>query len=640
MTTRKKKNNTGGISIVNLSTYTSPKIVEVKTQEWVSYGEDNNYFGYLQDRINGSPTNNAIVNGISQMIFGKGLDATDKALKEEDYTQAMLLFDNDTVERLCYDLKAMGQCAVQLVYSIDKTRIVECNHFPIETLRSGKCNEDGEVEVYFYSDDWTKINRQNKPDEIPAFGFGNGGEEILYIKPYKTGFYYYSPVDSQGGLQYCELEEEISNYHLNNVLNGLAPSMLINFNNGTPTETEQRDIERNIQNKFGGTSNAGRFILSFNDSNNYGATIEPVQLSDAHNQYQFLSDESMRKIMVSHRVISPMLLGIKDNSGFGNNADELQTASILMDNTVIRPFQNLLIKEFDRILAVNDISLNLFFKTLQPLDANNDLTVTEKSNTIIDGINSLSPLVANKVLESMTADEIRALVGLKSIKPQTDITEPITEPITPTLSIAEECFDINSFDGEIVSEEWELVDKREYNNENQSIEDWAKQYIKPKKGFNLKDYITSNPSAESYLDKKTYKVRYEYSEKYNRGISRNFCVNMMARTGSGVVYRKEDIDQASFSGVNNSFGHKGQNYSLFEYKGGVNCGHYWSENLYRLKTKTDGTPYEDKALSSSEEVSSIDGYNPSPSGWSNAQIAPADMPDEGHHPDWVKKHRG
>ena len=84
------------------------------------------------------------------MIFGQGLDATDAQMKPEDYAQAMLLFDDSTTERLCYDLKAMGQCAIQVVYSIDRTRIVECNHWPVETLRSGKCNEDGEVEFYFY----------------------------------------------------------------------------------------------------------------------------------------------------------------------------------------------------------------------------------------------------------------------------------------------------------------------------------------------------------------------------------------------------------------------------------------------------------------------------------------------------------
>jgi len=393
-----EQNKKSSISIVNLSSYTSPKIVEVRNQEWIAYGEDNDYFGYLQDRINGSPTNNAIVNGISQMIFGKGLDSTDKLIKPDDYAQAMLLFDDDTVERLCYDLKAMGQCAIQVVYSVDRTRIVECNHWPVETLRSGKCNEDGDVEFYYYSENWLDVNYQNKPLPIPAFGTSEESEEILYIKPYKTGFYYYSPVDSQGGLQYCELEEEISNYHLNNVLNGLAPSMLINFNNGRPTETEQKQIERDIQAKFAGTSNAGRFILSFNDNNTYGATIEPVQLSDAHNQYQFLSDESMRKIMVSHRVISPMLLGIKDTTGFGNNADELKTASILMDNTVIRPFQNLIIKYLKKILAFNNISLNLYFKTLQPL------SFEEPTNIPLDNNNALNPTQINPQLNVPSLD--------------------------------------------------------------------------------------------------------------------------------------------------------------------------------------------------------------------------------------------
>jgi len=584
--------NTNGIGVVSLATYTSPKVTEVRNQDWINYGDDNNYFGYLQDRINGSPTNNAVVNGISQMIFGQGLDSTEKLIKPDEFAQAMLLFDNDTVERLSYDLKAMGNCAIQVVYSIDRTKILECNHFPIETLRSGKCNDDGEVEFYYYSDDWTKVKANNKPLQIPAFGTSTASEEILYIKPYKTGFYYYSPVDYQGGLQYCELEEEISNYHLNNIMNGLAPSMLINFNNGTPTEDEQRDIERNIQNKFSGTSNAGRFILSFNDSNNFGATITPVQLSDAHNQYQFLSDESMRKIMVSHRVISPLLLGIKDNTGFGNNADELQTATILMQNTVIKPFQNLQIKDFNRILAFNKISIQLYFKNLQPLNSENELTIEAPTNSVVK----------------------------------------------PNLS-TDVCFDINSFDGEVITDEWELVDKREMSDDNTLIEEWANLLIKPKKGVNLKDFIQAKPSAKSSLDKDLFKVRYEYNEKYNSNISREFCVNMMQRTGKGVVYRKEDIDQASFQGVNKDFGHKGQSYSLFKYKGGVNCGHFWNENLYRLKTKTDGTPYADKALSSSEEVENIKGYNPQPNGLQESKIAPKDMNEQGHHPDWIAKNR-
>ena len=175
-------------------------------------------------------------------------------------------------------------------------------------------------------------------------------------------------MDYQGGIQYAELEEEIANYHINNIQNGLAPSMLINFNNGVPSDEERTAIEQRIYDKFSGSSNAGRFILAFNDSKELSASIEPVQLSDAHQQYQFLSDESMRKVMVSHRIVSPMLVGIKDSSGLGNNAEELQTASVLMDNTVIRPLQVTILDEIEEILQFNGIDLDVYFKTLQPLE--------------------------------------------------------------------------------------------------------------------------------------------------------------------------------------------------------------------------------------------------------------------------------
>ena len=360
--------NKSDLSIVNLSTYTSPVVKEVRGKDFIEYGEDNNYFQYLIDRYNGSPTNNAIINGVSEMIYGKGLDATNSNKKPNEYAQMKSLFNNDCVRKLCYDLKLMGQCAVQVIYSKNRAKIVQLEHMPIETLRAEKCNEKGEIEGYYYFNDWSKYKRGSELKRIPAFGTSKEGLEILYIKPYRAGFKYYSPVDYQGGTQYAELEEEISNFHLNNILNGLAPSMLINFNNGTPDPEQREMIERRIYEKFSGSSNAGKFILAFNDNPETAASIEPVQLSDAHQQYEFLSDESSKKIMVSHRIVSPMLFGIKDDTGLGNNADELKTASILFDNLVIKSFQGLLIDSFDRILAYNDISLHLYFKTLQPLE--------------------------------------------------------------------------------------------------------------------------------------------------------------------------------------------------------------------------------------------------------------------------------
>ena len=364
----KKASKVSEFGFVNLSTYTSPEIKEVNGEDYIEYGADNNYFQYLIDRYNGSPTNNAAINGISQAIYGKGLNATNSSRKPNEYAQMISLFKKNVVRKLCYDLKLMGQCAVQVIYSKDRKKIAQIEHMPIETLRAEKANSDGDIPAYYYFKDWANIKKSDEPLRIPAYGMSKENIEIYYIKPYKSGFYYYSPVDYQGGLQYAELEEEVSNYHLNNILNGLAPSMLINFNNGTPNQEERQLIENKIAQKFSGSSNAGKFILAFNDNRESQAEITPVQLSDAHNQYQFLSDEATKKIMVSHRIVSPMLLGIKDSSGLGNNADEIKTASLLMDNTVIRPFQELLIDAFDDMLSFNDISLNLYFTTLQPLE--------------------------------------------------------------------------------------------------------------------------------------------------------------------------------------------------------------------------------------------------------------------------------
>lgn len=355
------------IHVVNLSSYTAPEVVESKQYDWVGYGEDNEYFQYLIDRYNGSPTNNAAINGIAEMIYGRGLDATDSKEKPGEYEKMKKLFEKDCMKKVCYDYKMMGQAALQIIYSKDHSEIVSVSHIPVETLRAEKASE-GEIKAYYYSPDWSEVKKNDKPKRIASFGTSRDGIEILYIRPYRAGFYYYSPVDYQGGLQYSELEEEIANYHISNIQNGLQPSMLINFNNGTP-DKEQRDaIERAIYEKFSGTSNAGKFILAFNDSKELAATIDPVVINDAHQQYQFLSDESMRKIMVSHRIVSPMLVGIKDNSGLGNNADELMTASLLMDNTVIRPMQVTIIDGLEKILEYNGMDLDIYFKTLQPLE--------------------------------------------------------------------------------------------------------------------------------------------------------------------------------------------------------------------------------------------------------------------------------
>ena len=586
--------NKSDLSIVNLSTYTSPQVKEVRGKDFIEYGEDNNYFQYLIDRYNGSPTNNAIINGVSEMIYGKGLDATNSNKKPNEYAQMMSLFNKDCTRKLCYDLKLMGQCAIQVIYSKNRTKIVQLEHIPIETLRAEKCNDKGEIEAYYYFSDWSKYKRGNKLKRIPAFGTSKEGLEIMYIKPYRAGFKYYSPVDYQGGTQYAELEEEISNYHLNNILNGLAPSMLINFNNGTPDPEQREMIERRIYEKFSGSSNAGKFILAFNDNSETAATIDPIQLSDAHNQYQFLSDESSKKIMVAHRVVSPMLFGIKDSTGLGNNADELKTASILFDNLVIKGFQNLLIDHFDQILAYNDISLNLYFKTLQPLEFT-DLENVEDEETKEEETGVKLSKESNKLLEEF--------IG----KGQNE---------------------------EELLEEFDLIDEMDV---DYDLEDELDQKIDELNNeVKLARVGKATPYKESEQDGKskkegkediTYLVRYMYTAysagyQTRQGRSREFCIKMM---NANKVYRKEDIIALEKVPVNAGFGVNGAaTYSIWLYKGGARCSHRWTRKIYARK---DGSKSLGDTISTTKAKS--DGFTPQ-SNPNKVSIAPRNMPNKGY----------
>jgi hypothetical protein len=579
------------IRVVNLSSYTTPKVKEVKNQDFVSYGDDNNYYQYLIDRYNGSPTNNAAINGISQLIFGKGLDATDSNRKPDQYAQMKSLFTDDCVMKLVNDLKLLGQCAMQVIYNELHTEILLVEHFPVETLRAERANEDGDILGYYYYHNWTEYRKGDELDRYPAFGTSKEGMEILFVKPYKTGFYYYSPVDYQGGLQYAELEEEISNYHLNNIMNGLAPSMLINFNNGVPDEEQRELIEQRIYEKFSGTSNAGKFILAFNDDSTQSASIEPVQLSDAHNQYQFLSDESMRKIMVAHRIVSPMLLGIKDNTGFGNNADELKTASQLMDNTVIRPFQNLLIKSFDQILAYNDIALDLYFKTLQPIEFTDLENATNKEQ--------VEQETGQKLSLSEMSDDI------------------LNQHLRQALSELGEDEDL---------ENWEVVDERPVDYEQEETLD---------KMIGLASTGRAAPNEESDQDIALFKVRYQYAPlnlTFKNGIpvSREFCVKMV---NSAKIYRKEDIQAMLDEAVNPGWGPRGAaNYDIWLYKGGGSCHHYWMRKTYFRKRDSKGQFLPDKGLENDKNISvneaRREGFTP-PTNDALVAKRPVDMPNQG-----------
>jgi hypothetical protein len=349
---------------IQLAQYELPIVKESNRNDWVEIGEENGYYDFLLERYRNSTTNNALINSISRLIYGKGLSALDANRKPNEYAAMMSMFNPSCLRKIAIDRKMLGQAAFQVHYKGGK--VVKAYHIPVNLLRPEKCNKDGQIEAYYYSDNWEDV-KKFVPERIDAFGFGTSEVKILMIQPYEVGMKYFSFPDYKGGIPYALLEEEIAEYLINEVQNGFSPTMVVNFNNGVPTEEQQQIINSKVLGKLSG-SKGKRIVTAFNDNKETATTVEAIPLNDAPEHYTYLSEECMRKVMLSHSVTSPLIFGVATSTGFSSNADELKNSVILFDNMVIRPFQEEILEAIDQILAENGITLKTYFKTLQPLE--------------------------------------------------------------------------------------------------------------------------------------------------------------------------------------------------------------------------------------------------------------------------------
>jgi hypothetical protein len=530
------------VHVFNFESHKPPTTTESKRDNWVEFGDDNNYFQYLIDRYNNSTTNSAVINAITKLIYGRGLDATDSNKKPNDYAQMKMLFRAEVLKKVIQDEYLLGQGYFQLIYNKQGNAIVRVEHIPAQLLRAEKCNDKGEITGYYYSDNW-EDTRKFVPKRIPAFGYGDKKLELLRVGDYSVGQKYYSNVDYIGSIPYAKLEEEIADYLINDVQHGFSPTSVINFNNGVPDEEKQSLIASDVKRKLTGSSGA-KVVVAFNSDETKKTTIDSVPLNDAPAHYQYLSEEARGKILLGHSVTSGLLFGIPANNGFSSNADELKNASILFDNLVIRPKQGTVLDALDIILAFNKVTLNMYFKTLQPLE-------------FIDQ----NPVISKDAMEEET--------GLK-------------------LSSHIDKLDVEEYGAEMNPDEWELIDSRVVSYEDEERLDAELEALNnPSKSLLSKvwEFVTTGvarPDLGSEQDGTLFASRYRYTGEISSG-SREFCQKMIK---ANKLYRKEDIVRMGQKpNTNPGFGPLGADlYDIFLYKGGGACHHFWTRETYKRFT--------------------------------------------------------
>lgn len=362
----KKQEN---FAVVNVNTNQLPIITEdTRTRySWIPfgvYGHDD-FFDAIISALNVSTTTSACVEGLADLIFGKGLYS-----HNEEFNKVLQkVVPAEETKRVAFDLKLFGNAAYQVYWNDDHSKIIKMYHIPVQTLRAEKLYGEPKVQNYFYCTDWNDNRKIKDKKKVPAFGTSDEKMEILYIKHYFPGLYYYSLPDWVSALQYSISEGEISNLHLNNITNGFLPAVMINFNNGVPAPEERETIEDLIQAKFTGTDNAGRFMLSFNDDPNAKPTIDVINIDNLHEKYKYVAEHTQEQILIAHRVTSPLLFGIQTaNKGFSSNSDEMMTAFSILQTMTVSPFQNLILNALDMAFTESGFEdTQLYFDQLTPL---------------------------------------------------------------------------------------------------------------------------------------------------------------------------------------------------------------------------------------------------------------------------------
>ncbi len=424
--------------------YELPQFKESKKGDWYEYGTErpykNTYPDYLTKLYNESSKHNQIINSKVKFIVGQGFSIQGNlSFKERAYIEGFLRMPNedenldDLLSKLAKDKKVYGGFSLQVRMS-KNGKIAAINHIDFCDIRCGVENN-----LYYYTDDWSARNPENNEDFkiLQQFPYDDSAKSdvdyLIYYKEYRPDVGVYPLPDYVSAIPYLESDAQIANFTLSNISNNLSAGYVVSFSNGQPTEEEMHQIEKRFKNYATGADNAGKPLLSFTDQASDHPQIIPIPVNGQDERFINLNNQIREEIFTAHGITSPKLFGIKDSSGLGNNADEIAVASQLYQNLQIDPEQKIFNELINSILNFNGIvgtpvhivkiePVQRYFSEAAVLGAMTQDEVREKvglpqsnveTNKVAEAIGLLSPLVATKVLDNMSIEEIRQLIGLK-----------------------------------------------------------------------------------------------------------------------------------------------------------------------------------------------------------------------------------
>lgn len=356
------------ISTHSFATVELPKIEEKIGKDWVFYGGDNLFPNFVIDLMNKSSMNRRCILAKADALCGKGLTTGDQA-KDYILNRANPYETwNEVLEKVALDYVMFGGFALNVIWSRDGSKISEIYHLDFSKVRSGKMGDDDEIEEYYYCFDWSQVRKYKpqcytsySPDEaLEAAEEGTESlSQILYVKNYSPNQVFYPLPEYVGSFNDIQLDIQIAQFHNSNLSNGLTPSLWIHFPNGDPGPEGRYKLWEEISDSYSGAQSAGKFMLTFSDTQESKPEITPLSLvNDGY--YLQLEERVSSRILSGHGISSPLLLGLRvGGSSLGSNKDEIMIAWQHFTWTVIRPMQKSILKVF------NDLMYNYGYKDIK-----------------------------------------------------------------------------------------------------------------------------------------------------------------------------------------------------------------------------------------------------------------------------------
>ena len=352
------------IKLITLTSYSRPPLVEDKSKDWVMNGRNNDYYNYIIDRNNGSPTNSSINQSYSTLIYGKGLRTSSGSLGAENWGRLQTILRPRELRKMVADFQVFGEFSFEVIET-KGGELHSLTHIPKQMVIPSIANEKNEIEHYWFSKNWRKYTDvENTPVLFNAYG-AEKGSSVYVAKPYVVGAEYFGAPSYTAALIYAEMEEEIANVQISSIKNGLSAGYIIQIPNGTNyTPEEKEEFERQVKRKLTSSSNSSNFIISFNDQE-VAIEVTPFPVNaNVHKQWETLTKEAKNQIMTAHKVISPSLVGLSSASGFSSVADEMDMSERQTIKRVIKPKQDFILDSIEEVLINYGINLDLHFAPL------------------------------------------------------------------------------------------------------------------------------------------------------------------------------------------------------------------------------------------------------------------------------------